>query len=49
MKEFLEETQIIDFKNEEVFRLAQELAKDCKSGMTQVSRRFFIQLTPWVE
>lgn len=31
MKDFLEETQIIDFKNEEVFCLAQELAKDCKS------------------
>lgn len=31
MKEFLEETQIIDFQNKEVFSLAFELAKDCKT------------------
>ncbi|QKF67346.1 putative acetyltransferase/transglutaminase [Arcobacter venerupis] len=31
MKNYLEETEIIDFKNEEVFNLAFELSKDCKT------------------
>jgi ribosomal protein S18 acetylase RimI-like enzyme len=31
MKEFLEETQIIDFQNKEIFSLAFELAKNCKT------------------
>jgi transglutaminase-like putative cysteine protease len=41
MKEFLEETQIIDFKNEEVFCLAQELAKDCKSD-EEIAKNCFL-------
>ena len=41
MKDFLEETQIIDFKNEEVFGLAQELAKDCKSDEEIAKNCFF--------
>ncbi|MCT7614116.1 transglutaminase-like domain-containing protein [Aliarcobacter butzleri] len=41
MKEFLEETQIIDFKNEEVFSLAQELAKDCKSD-EEIAKNCFL-------
>ncbi|WP_323668982.1 transglutaminase-like domain-containing protein [Aliarcobacter butzleri] len=41
MKEFLEETQIIDFKNEEVFRLAQELAKNCKTDV-EIAKNCFL-------
>ena len=41
MKDFLEETQIIDFKNEEVFGLAQELAKDCKSD-EEIAKNCFL-------
>ena len=31
MKKYLEETEIIDFKNKEIFSLAIELANDCKN------------------
>lgn len=41
MKEFLEETQIIDFKNEEVLSLAQKLAKDCKSD-EEIAKNCFL-------
>ncbi|MCG3682614.1 GNAT family N-acetyltransferase [Aliarcobacter butzleri] len=41
MKEFLEETQIIDFKNEEVFSLAHELAKDCTTD-EEIAKNCFI-------
>ena len=41
MKEFLEETQIIDFKNKEVFSLAQELAKNCKTD-AEIAKKCFL-------
>ncbi|MDD2887249.1 MAG: GNAT family N-acetyltransferase [Aliarcobacter sp.] len=41
MKEFLEETDIIDFKNKEVFNLAQKLAKDCKTDV-EIAKNCFI-------
>ena len=43
MKEFLEETQIIDFKNEEVLSLAQKLAKDCKSD-EEIAKNCFLHV-----
>ena len=41
MKEFLEETDIIDFKNEQVFALAHELAKDCTTD-EEIAKNCFI-------
>jgi len=40
MKEFLEESEIIDFKNKEVFTLAKELAQDCKNDEEIVKNCF---------
>lgn len=41
MKKFLEETEIIDFKNKEVLALAHELAKNCKTD-EEIAKNCFI-------
>lgn len=41
MKEFLEESEIIDFKNEQVFALAHELAKNCTTD-EKIAQNCFI-------
>lgn len=41
MKKYLEETEIIDFKNKEIFSLAIELANDCKND-EEIAKNCFL-------
>ena len=41
MHRYLNETEIVDFSNQEVITLAKELAKDCKND-TEIARKCFL-------